>query len=408
MKFSFLGGAEEVGMAGIFFETGEYRFLLDYGFTPGRPPTFPKDSPEVDLCLLTHAHVDHSGMIPWLCSRIGARVFATATTQNIAGTLARDNLKISRLQGFKLPFSAQDVESVDDFYENFSFEDRLGIEGLDIKTHSSGHIPGSTMFELNDGSRTLITGDMNTIDTFLVRGAKPMKCDNLFIESTYAGRTHSDRETLIKEFRDDVRDTVKGGGTAIIPAFAVGRSQEMLMILYDLGLDIYLDGMSRRIAPLLLENPRFLSSAKGLKKALSATRFIHNEGQRKKALDKPGIIVTPSGMLDGGPVQYYLKKAKDDEKNGVFLTGYQVEGSNGRRLIDRGAIDFGDGEEKVRCRKKFFDFSAHADHKELLGFIRECDPKNVILYHGDNREALAADISCNVILPKDGETHEIE
>ena len=181
MKFSFLGGAEEVGMAGILFDVPEYRFLLDYGFTPGKPPSFPRESPNIDFCLLTHGHVDHSGLIPWLSSARGPRIFATTLTQSITEILARDNLKVSKLEGYKLPFSDGDVASLRNYFESIEYGTPLELNDINIKGTSSGHIPGSTMFEINNGSSTLITGDMNTVDSMLVEGVKPVKCDNLFI-----------------------------------------------------------------------------------------------------------------------------------------------------------------------------------------------------------------------------------
>ena len=409
MKFSFLGGAEEVGKAAILIESSDYRFLLDYGFTPSKPLSFPSQSPSVDFCLLTHAHVDHSGLIPWLCSQYGTRIFATHATREIANILAYDNLKVSKMEGNSLPFSTVDVETARNHYETFSYEQDLGIENIKIKTHSAGHAPGSAMFEINNSPNTLITGDINTVDTALLKGAKPVKCDNLFIESTYAGRTHPDRKELVKEFRDDVADAAKKGGIVIIPAFAVGRSQEVLMVLDNLGLDLYLDGMSKRIAALLLREPQFLRSVKELKKALSKAKFVSGDIQRKRALKRGGVIVTTSGMLDGGPALYYIKKIKDDEKNKIFLTGYQVEGSNGRSLMEKGTLRLNGDEEKLKCGSKYFDFSAHADHNELIKFIDKCDPKNVVLYHGDNREVLAKDLSnYNVIVPEDGKEYEIK
>jgi len=264
------------------------------------------------------------------------------------------------------------------------------------------------MFEVNNGARTLITGDLNTVDSMLVEGVKPVKCDNLFIESTYAGREHPDRDELVKEFRDDVSDTAKRGGITVVPAFAVARSQEVLMMLDDLGIDLYLDGMSKRIATLFLSEGKFVRSAKKLKKALSRVKFVNNDSQRKRVLKNGGIVVTPSGMLDGGPALFYVRRIKDEEKNSVFLTGYQVEGSNGRSLLERGTMEFDGEEEKLKCSVKFFDFSAHADHKSLIRFIDDCKPETVVLYHGDKRELLANDLSnYNVMLPKDGVDYEI-
>jgi putative mRNA 3-end processing factor len=139
---------------------------------------------------------------------------------------------------------------------------------------------------------------------------------------------------------------------------------------------------------------------------LRRIRIVRNNADREKAL-RGDVIITTSGMLDGGPVLHYISEL-NDEKNGLFLTGYQVEDTNGRMLLETGSIDLAGVATKVYMNVKFFDFSAHSGHKELLEFIEGCKPDTVVLMHGEKREDLAKDITNKkVILPKNGEEFEI-
>ena len=146
-----------------------------------------------------------------------------------------------------------------------------------------------------------------------------------------------------------------------------------------------------------------------LKKSMSQTRVVRNSAERKHA-EESEVVVTTSGMLDGGPILEYLRSKRADKDSAVLLTGYQVEDTNGRRLQETGEILIGGSLVKIECEVGFYDFSAHADHLELMRFIKECSPETVVLCHGDNREALAADLEAedfDVYVPMEGETIEL-
>ena len=133
--------------------------------------------------------------------------------------------------------------------------------------------------------------------------------------------------------------------------------------------------------------------------------MVHSYYGRKHAL-RGDVIITTSGMLDGGPVLFYLNHLKSDKKSAVFLTGYQVEGTNGRLLMEKGRVDISGVKEKVEAEVKFFDFSAHAGHSELRDFANKCSPSRIILFHSDDREPLASDLQedgYEVLLPNSGE-----
>jgi len=384
----FLGGSNEIGSLAMVLELEGIRLLLEYGMTPTNPPSFPLPPPPVDLTLLSHAHLDHSGMIPWLCSRENHQILATELTKNISHVLYKDTVKIAKTEGYASPFSNEDIKEAD---HSFTLVDQNGRKSIgehqQIQFHSAGHIPGSLMFEFIGEKKLLFTGDLNVINTRLVKGTKPVNCDILFLETTYAGREHPQREDLEKAFLDKISEVVNRGGVAIIPAFAVARSQELAMVLKNSGYDVWFDGMGKRVSKIFLKYPNYLRSADKLKKALNKINFVHSDHGRKLAL-KSEVILTSSGMMDGGPILSYMNKLKNDSKSAVLLTGYQVEGTNSRLLMDKGKLDFYGVIENVECEVQYFDFSAHAGHTELIKFAKACEPEKIVLFHGDNREAI--------------------
>jgi putative mRNA 3-end processing factor len=265
------------------------------------------------------------------------------------------------------------------------------------------------MFELISDKSVLFTGDINTLDTHLVSGTSAIQCDVLVIESTYSGRNHPPRSKTEYDFLEKTKAVVDRGGLAIVPAFAVGRSQEVLMILMNSECEVWLDGMGRAVNREFVKLPQYLRSVEKLRKTMGRTRIVRNSAERE-TIGQGQVVVTTSGMLDGGPVLEYLRERRNDSNSAVLLTGFQVEETNGRRLLETGEVLFGETPMKIDCEVGFYDFSAHADHSELLRFVKECSPETVVLCHGDNREALASDLEnedFQVISPNEGEMVEV-
>jgi putative mRNA 3-end processing factor len=405
LEGEFLGGGGEVGRLGILLNCPGARLLFDYGMTATDPPQYPAPCPPVDIMFLTHSHLDHCGMIPWLTARYDINVVSTNISREVGILLMDDSIKIGASEGYPEPYTSADVKIARRKFDDIMFGDTSQAGKMQVVAHSAGHIPGATMFELVGKRTTLITGDLHTLDTRLVMGAKPVKCDKLIMEATYSGRNHPPRLKTEYALLKKIEEVSQRGGTAIIPSFAVGRTQEILLLLKDSKFEFWLDGMGKKVNKIYLGYPEFIRSPKRLRQAINRTREVRNVHARSRAANAD-VVVTTSGMLDGGPVLNYVDAVRNDPKSAILLTGYQVEGSNGRKLIETGYMDFLGVSEKVNCEVLKYDFSAHAGHNELLAFAKGCSPEKIVLMHGDEREILAGDLKAEgfeVLLPQNGE-----
>lgn len=408
MEFEFLGGAEIVGRMGMLMKGAGKTLLFEYGMSPSKPPEYPLQAPKVDHLFLTHCHLDHCGMVPAVSGRQNVEVFTTPLTAEIGEIMMYDSLKIAKAENYPLPYTNGDIERTMQNIIPLTFGDTIEVGKMDITMHSAGHIPGAAMFEIKGDTSTLYSGDIHTIKQRLVDEALPVKCENLFIEGTYAGRNHPDREETERQFLNKIAEVIDRGGTVLIPSFATGRTQEIMLLLRNLGYDMWVDGMSRSVTRLYMDYPEYVRDYKKMKAAKRKFSEVRNPSMRSKA-KRGEVIVTTGGMMDGGPVLNYLKQMKDNPKNAILMVGYQAEDTNGRMLLDTGSIVI-DGEAvKVECEVQKYDFSAHADHSQIIEFVRRCDPSNVIIMHSDNRELLVPDLEkYNVILPKTGEKFTLE
>ena len=405
MDLRFLGGASEVGSLGLVVRDQGRTLLFDYGLTPTDPPTYPRPAPaNLDVAFLSHAHLDHSGMTPALSRLPKARLIATPVTLAVADLLVKDTLKIARLEGYTTPYGPGDAHGL---RARSVAVDRRGTfrsRGLEVEFTSAGHIPGAAMMLYRGAKDVLFTGDLQTIPTHLVGGAEPVECDVLVMEATYAGREHPDRRETERRFRAKVAETIERGGKVVVPAFAVGRAQEVLMTLAGTGYTTYLDGMARAVNEIYLAAPESLADARRFRHALEGVHVVEHPADRKRALREAEVIVTTGGMLDGGPVLYYLGELYRDPRTAILLTGFQVDGSNGRQLLDEGTLTIDETTVRPVGEVLKFDFSAHAGHSELVRLAQESRAKTVVLMHGDHREALrdALEPFCEVLLPANG------
>lgn len=405
MIFQFLGGADEVGGLAVVMEDGFGRAIFDYGLIPKDPPLYPLPAPPVDEILLTHAHVDHSGMIPWLVSRYPVTVHGTYPTKEVGRLLMLDSIKVAKSEGYAEPYDSKDVDETMAHFAVERFNKPFEIGGTEVVPRMAGHIPGATMFEVKSEQTILFTGDIHTAETRLVPGAAVPKSDILVVESTYAGREHPPRKDVEDALISKVKEIVERGGQAILPAFAVGRTQELLMILEKTGLNIWVDGMGRKVNRIYAKSRDYVTSEPLLKRACLRAFTVETNADRYRS-DRADVIVTTSGMMDGGPVLGYVERVKNDPKSGILISGFQVEESNGHRLLTSGQLEINGVLEKVNCEVARFDLSAHAGHSELVQFINRSDPERVILVHGDGEKRGLLEEALDgrkVYMPKKGE-----
>ncbi len=426
MKIKFLGGCNEVGRSAILIDG---KIILDYGLRPSDPPEIPLGNGSISpkSVIVSHAHLDHSGMVPSLMSHTGGAapdVYMTSVTGDLTRLLGRDTIKVGKDQGFSF-LVEEDIRKMAEHTHTVAYGERLTLDGslgddYDLELCNAGHIPGSSAVYLKKESEDIslfYTGDIKTGVSRLMESASPSDFPNsdiLLIESTYYDREHRSRKELEREFIDSITETLDSGGNAVVPCFAVGRTQEIVMVLHSYGFTPYVDGMGLSVFSLFRKQPEFLKNAKALNDAFGDAQFV-NSKRRKKALSEPSVIVTTAGMLNGGPVLYYLKKIHEDPKSKVLLTGYQIEGTNGRRLIEEGWVET-DGEVvKVKSQVEQYDFSAHAGDSELKEIVsRFCRNGTEVVFavHGEHTEEFAAwvrdNFGCNAIAPKIGEEFIIE
>lgn len=402
MKIKFLGGAEEVGRLAIKMDLGPAKVMVDYGLIPEKPPEYPLPPEKVDGIFLTHAHLDHSGSMPVYFTKYDAAFYSTIMSANTMKPMLDDTIKIANLEGYTKMFTKEDIAQLYTKLVPIGYGEGDSIKDLDFQAFTAGHIPGSTMWKFTNSADVLVTGDLYTRETSLLTGAQPVKAENLIIESTYAGRNHEDRQKVKDRLRSRVKEVVNSGGKVILPSFAIGRTQELIMTLSDLGLNISVDGMGNGITSIYLHTPGFLRSPTEFRKSVRKTSPVKGPRMRQAAMDSD-VIITTSGMLDGGPVLSYIKNLIDDDKSAIFITGYQVEGTNGRSLMENGTLVIDGATVRPKMQLEFFDLSAHAGHDDLIKFIDAVNPKKILLCHGENREKLLQDLTnYEVILPYNG------
>ena len=393
MEIQFLGGAGEVGRS-AFLLKGQKNILLDYGVkvSKGNTTELPLPAGKVDAVVVSHAHFDHSGALPMLYNQSLPVAFGTKPTLELSELLIQDSLGISRKQHIKPNFTHREVNSFIGKYMSYDYHSEMEFSDYSFTFYDAGHIPGSavTLIQKRNSNRRLVyTGDFKISPQVLQGSAEIVKSDVLIVESTYATRSHPDRHALIKSFIDDVKATVEAGGTALIPCFAVGRAQEIVTILYQHGLiDLtYMDGMATKATEIVLRNPEFTRNKQLLASAMKGVSRVSERYDRIAALSDPGIIVTTAGMLNGGPVLHYITKINQQSK--VFLTGYQVEGTNGRKLLDGKPLDIDSQKILIKNPSAHYDFSAHASKEDIYEYVRKSEPEQVICIHGDEENTQA-------------------
>lgn len=418
LQIGFLGGTREVGRIAITVKTEKTQVLLDYGAMLDNEPGFPMHIPpkEVDAIILSHSHLDHSGAIPIFYIQGKRPMYANKVTSELSQLLISDFIHLS---SYYLPFEYLELKSMMQNSKHVDFNTEQKVGDMSFQFKNAGHIPGSvqTLVEA-EGKRVLYTGDFNLTDTRLLQGAKMDygDLDAVMIESTYANEDHTGRPELERRFVDECTEVVEKGGTVLVPAFGVGRAQELACVLaaHHFEYPVTLDGMAREVSRIMMSYPQFLRDERAFADAIHSANWVEGWRDRRRAAKMPGVIISPAGMLKGGPAVFYVSKIGKRSDNAVFLVSYQIPGTPGKELLEKGICVIDGKMRKIKARVEHFDFSSHCGASELKEALKRLGGKpKVYVVHGaeGNCELLAkwarSELGLDAVAPRTGEKFKL-
>jgi putative mRNA 3-end processing factor len=388
LKVTVLGAAKEVGRSAFLIDADGTRLLLDYGVLLKREPLFPMHvkPKDVSAVVITHAHLDHSGFAPSLFLGKGVTAYATEPTFELSSLLIEDMIKIS---GFYLPFEYIDLVTMLRSSRGVNYREKFEIDGVDLTLHESGHIVGgATVVVEHKGKRIFYTGDINSKGSRMLRTADLDigDIDLVITESTYSMGDHQPREEAERELAHFANEVVERGGVLFVPAFSVERAQEIACVLQDFNFkhDVVMDGMALKVNRVLSKYPQFLKNPELFSKAITNAEWISGWSQRKKAANRPCVVISPAGMLVGGAGVFYLQQVAKSEKNGIAMVSYQGEGTPGRALLEKRVAVIEGKVRKVKAEIQRFEFSGHSGRSDLFDMMSRIkgNPR-VLTVHGD-------------------------
>ena len=455
MNFHFFRGADEVGASCTLIEIEGHRILVDVGIRMG--PEQDSQLPNldavggVDTVLVTHAHTDHTGALPVLMRDLppDVKVYCTPPTKLITKVLLEDSANRGQReeQEDKPPlYTREDVDLVLQRMKTVPWDEPVSIcDGVTARWIRAGHILGAAMIYIEGKQeRILMTGDVSVTDQLTIPGMVeqlPYRPDVMVMESTYGDRRHKDRTEQVNELVQAVAKTVAAGGKVLIPAFAVGRSQEVILILKDAmerkqipEFPVYVDGMVKKVNEIYSGLPNELSPP--LPHIAECGEYIfYSDTIRQVPPDydrdsvsswEPCCIVASSGMLIGGRSKGYAKQLVGNPKNLIAITGHQAEGTPGHALLDLAKQKDSTDREwtlndetketsvPMKCRVERYFLSAHADKDQLTGLVEKVKPRRLFLVHGDKdaRKELSQSVrktspDVEVKLPKNGRKYTV-
>ncbi|MDW7989778.1 MAG: MBL fold metallo-hydrolase [Archaeoglobaceae archaeon] len=397
----FLGGCGEVGRSAVAIDS----VILDYGIKPSSPPEFPLDfSPKA--VLISHAHLDHLGFAPSLMD-YGPKIYLTHPSVEIGRILLYDSINVMHPQ----PFSKKDIQRFESNCFEIGYNEVFQVDSFEVEFLNAGHVPGSAMVSLRNDLDILYSGDLKLEETRLLEKAEKdiPELDVLILESTYYGVEHPERKELEKKFIESIFETIDNRGHAIIPAFAVGRTQEVLMILENYGITPYVDGMGKEVFKILERHPDYIKDPKALRRAFKNAVWVEWK-KREEILKEPSVVVTTAGMLNGGPALFYISRVYNDPKSKLLITGYQISGTNGEMALKHRMINLGTRIVKLKMGVEQYDFSAHADDSQLKEFVKISADKGAEFFftmHGEKCDDFASwireNIGIDAFAPKNGD-----
>ena len=468
MKLTFWGAAGTVTGSMHMVETGGKRYLLDCGLYQGRRKDadqknrhLPFPAASIDAVILSHAHIDHSGNLPTLVKNgFAGPIYTTPATIDLCNWMLRDTAHIQekdaeflnkrlekrkalgRENGLVHPlYTMQNAEQTLPLFRPVHYHTTHDLApGLSYESYDAGHILGSSSVVLHDSSsgppvRLAFSGDVGRPNLPIIRDPEPMPpADYLILESTYGGRLHKSVSHVINKLENVVNRTAARGGRIIVPAFAVGRTQQLVLLLHQLAnekripsIPIFVDSpLAINITAVHRDHPEcfddetreYLTRGEdpfGFRRL----QYIREAADSKKLNDLHGpfVVISASGMCEQGRILHHLRNNIEDGRNTVLITGYQAQDTLGRKLVEKWpeVRIFG---EPMRVRAEIAsldELSGHADQRELLDWIRPLTPhlRKVFLVHGEPQQAatfaklLHSTYNLEVLVPAPGQSFEL-
>ena len=422
-----LGGVKQVGRSCFIVVTPESKIMLDCGINPGEMSgidAYPRldwlnfDLDELDAVVLSHAHIDHQGFLPALF-KYGYRgpVYCTEPTLPLTTLLQMDSVKIANSNGTYLPYEARDVHEVIKHTITLPYGKPTDISpDITVTLNNAGHIMGSATVHLNiSGAHNILySGDYKYARTQLLDSAVATypRVETLITESTYGNSSDvmPDQQFVYRTFTESINRVLMEGGKALIPVPAVGRAQEIMLVMAKemsegrlVECPIYIEGMISEASAIHMSYAHYLGSdvrrsvSQGINPFQSEYFTVISGGKREEVLndENPAIVMATSGMLEGGPSVEYFKELAPNPKNKIIFVSYQINGTLGRRVLDGNVSEVSmmdrSGKVKVvpvRCQTQKIDgFSGHSDFNQIMNFVAKVKPKRVLVNHGERSKS---------------------
>lgn len=448
MKLHFLGGAMEIGGSCIYIRIGGKGILFDCGIRQSVSkdpiPDFRtiQEQGGLDAIVVSHAHMDHIGTLPMISKAYpDVRIYMTAMTAELTRVLLYDSLKIMKYREDEIPhYSEQDVLSMLGRIHPVGYQTPFPVfDKFTLTFYPAGHIAGAAcVYLVTEEGSLFYSGDFSSFSQRTIEGIRipKLRPDVSIVETTYGNRLHANRMSEEKRLVEVVRECIKENKKILIPVFALGRAQEVLLILRAAiqnqeipAVPVYVDGMVRDINIMYTRNPIYLKNALAKRVLKGNEPFYTKEIRPVEPMEKreellkesgPAIFLSSSGMLTGGPSAQYAASLASSEEACIIITGYQDEESPGRQLLnllekpEDAHLSVNGKSVPVRCRIEQVGLSAHGDKSEITALLERLSSRRVFLVHG-NREAIdelgnelaAEDYRRQIYLPECGQEYEI-
>ncbi len=449
LKVTFYGGAGTVTGANFLVEDGGEKILLDCGLMQGEPledkvnrSPFPYDPATIKYLIISHSHLDHVGLIPRLVKEgFRGKIISTLPTKDISKEILEDSLGIlgkqARAEGKPLLYDKEDVACVMDLWETIPYRKTMKItDDVEIAFKESGHVIGSAMTEIiYKGKKLVYTGDLGNSSSPLLNDTEEITdADYLMIESVYGNRNHATHKESKDMLEDVIEETINSGGTLMIPAFSIEKTQEILYEIKEMMVDgripmvkVFLDSpLAIKVTELYRKHAEYLNESARERFANTKNGEIFSFPQLVQTLQTedsiaikdyhhPKIIIAGSGMSMGGRILHHEKNYLPDPRSTLLLTGYQSVGTLGRKIQEGAKVVKIMGDYvKVNARVvTLTGYSAHKGSDDLLNFVNKMSDKvkKVFVVLGEPKSSLhfvqrvRDNLAIDAISPAYGESH---